>query len=82
VTLLRGGIALGTPAHASGKAAPFVSLSPAKSATTTLTGFSTCNAMNSDAVRIAAPGQTATVDAPLVLRGCRLEIDPVAVPAD
>jgi hypothetical protein len=25
---------------------------------------------------------TATIDAPLVLRGCRLEVHPVAIPAD
>ena len=77
VTLMHAGAVLGSPAQASGKKSPLLTLAPAHTATTTLTGFSTCNAMNSDAVRIAAPGQTATVDTPLVLRGCRLEVDPM-----
>ena len=77
VTLMRAGAMLGTSAAVSGKSATLVDLAPGDTAVTTLTGFSTCNAMNSDTVRIAAPGQTTTVDKPLVLRGCRLEVDPV-----
>ncbi len=75
--LVRAGAPLDEPAVASGKPAPVVTLAPGRSAATTLVGFSTCNAPNSDAVRIAPPGQTTSVDAPLVLRGCQLEVDPV-----
>ncbi len=82
VTLMRGGAVLGTPAQPSAKAARALTLAPAKAATTTLTGFSTCNAMNSDTVRVTPPGQTAALDAPLVLRGCELEVDPVGTVAD
>ena len=78
---MRAGAPLGTSAAVSGKSAALVNLAPGDAVVTTLTGFSTCNAMNSDAVRIAAPGQTATVDQPLVLRGCRLEVDPVGLAA-
>jgi hypothetical protein len=78
VTLLRAGTVLGKPAVASAKAARVVVLAPGKAADTTLTGFSTCNAKNSDAVRIAPPGQTQTVDMPLELRGCPLQVDPVS----
>jgi hypothetical protein len=78
VTLLRTGKALGKPAVASSKPVTAVKVMPGKSADTTITGFSTCNAPNSDAVRIAAPGQNQTVDAPLELRACQLEVDPVS----
>jgi len=78
VTLLRAGAVLGKPAVASAKAARVVMLAPGKAADTTLTGFSTCNATNSDAVRVAPPGQTQTVDMPLELRGCPLQVDPVS----
>ncbi len=78
VTLLRAGTVLGKPAVASAKPARVVMLAPGKAADTTLTGFSTCNAKNSDAVRIAPPGQTQTVDMPLELRGCPLQVDPVS----
>jgi len=78
VTLLRAGTVLGKPAVASAKAARVVMLAPGKAADTTLTGFSTCNATNSDAVRVAPPGQTQAVDLPLELRGCPLQVDPVS----
>jgi hypothetical protein len=78
VTLLRAGGVLGKPAAASSKRALLVMLAPGKAADTTLTGFSTCNAKNSDAVRVAPPGQTQTVDMPLELRGCPLQVDPVS----
>ncbi|HYU66188.1 MAG TPA: DUF4232 domain-containing protein [Jatrophihabitantaceae bacterium] len=78
VTLLRAGTVLGKPAVASAKPAQVVLLAPGKAADTTLTGFSTCNAKNSDAVRIAPPGQPQTVDMPLELRGCSLQVDPVS----
>jgi len=78
VTLLRAGTVLGKPAVASAKPARVVMLAPGKAADTTLTGFSTCNAKNSDAVRVAPPGQTQTVDMPLELRGCPLQVAPVS----
>lgn len=77
VELVRSGQPLDAPAHATAKAAPLVVLAPGAAAGTMLVGFSTCDAPNSDAARIAPPGQVGTVDVPLVLRGCRLEVDPV-----
>jgi hypothetical protein len=78
VTLLRAGSVLGKPAASSAKRPLLVMLAPGKAADTTLTGFSTCNAKNSDAVRVAPPGQTQTVDLPLEMRGCPLQVDPVS----
>jgi hypothetical protein len=78
VTLLRAGSVLGKPAASSAKRPLLVMLAPGKAADTTLTGFSTCNAKNSDAVRVAPPGQTQTVDVPLEMRGCPLQVDPVS----
>jgi hypothetical protein len=78
VSLLRAGLSIGTPAAASSKPAHVVVLARGKSAGTTITGFSTCNAANSDTVRISPPGEKQTVDAPLELRACQLQVDPVA----
>ncbi len=81
VSLRAGGVQLGAPAQRSNKPVVLVALAPGKKASTTLTDNSTCNAPNSDTVRIYPPNQTVAVDIPLSLRGCSLTIDPVALTA-
>lgn len=68
---------LGKPAERSIVKPKAVSLAPGAAAETTITDFSSCQAPVSDTVRVYAPDQTAFVDKPLELRGCRLFIDPV-----
>jgi hypothetical protein len=78
VQLVQAGTPLDDPARATAKPTTVVTLAPGRAATTMVVDFSTCNASNSDAMRITPPGQTSTVDTPVVLRGCPLEVDPVA----
>jgi hypothetical protein len=78
VSLLAAGAQLGAPAAKSGKTYSAINLAPGKTVSTTLVDFSTCNAPNSDTVRIYPPNNTVAVQRPLILRGCRLQIDPVA----
>jgi hypothetical protein len=68
---------LGKPAERSIVKPKAMSLAPGASAEAMITDFSSCQAPVSDTVRVYAPDQTAFVDKPLELRGCRLFIDPV-----
>jgi hypothetical protein len=77
VRLILAGATLGAPATPAAKPAHAVTLAPGAAATSMLTDYSTCNASNSDTVRITPPGQAKSVDAPLMLRGCKLEVSPV-----
>ena len=79
VSLLAAGRALGhaaVPAHTG--PAPALFLRAGGSATASLHGPSTCNALLSDHARIAAPGQSSFTDAALPMRGCALLIDAFA----
>jgi hypothetical protein len=55
-----------------------VTLPAGGSAVSQLTDFSTCNSPESDIIRIYPPNQTASVEAPMQLRGCKLVVTPVA----
>jgi hypothetical protein len=52
-------------------------LAPGAVAVANLTDFSSCDASNSDTVRVSPPGSSVIVELPLQLRGCRLEVDPL-----
>lgn len=77
VSLRLHNVLLGKPAARSIVKPKTVSLAPGAAAEATITDFSSCQAPVSDTVRVYAPDQTAFVDKPLELRGCRLFIDPV-----
>jgi Protein of unknown function (DUF4232) len=68
---------LGKPAERSIKKPTTVPLAPGAAAQAMITDFSACQAPVSDTVRVYAPDQTAFVDKPLELRGCRIFIDSV-----
>jgi hypothetical protein len=68
---------LGKAAQRSATPPKTVTLKPGQQAESTLTDFSSCQAPVSDTVRVYAPDQRPFVDLPLVLRGCRVVVDPV-----
>jgi Protein of unknown function (DUF4232) len=78
VSLLLGGATIGAPAQRSGAAIATLTLAAGGAVKSQLTDYSTCNAANSDTVRVYPPNQTGWQDAPLELRGCRLVVTPVA----
>jgi hypothetical protein len=75
VGLLVRGKAAGAAAAPSNPGLPALYLRAGASATASLHGPSTCNAPLSDHARIAAPGQSAYLDATLLMRVCALHID-------
>ncbi len=74
VDLLVSGRVVGRPAVPA-DARPALFLAAGGSATASLHGPSTCNALLSDHARIAAPGQAGYTDASLLMRVCALQID-------
>lgn len=68
---------LGAPAQRTAKKPQTVPLARGAAAEAMITDVSSCQAPVSDTVRVYAPDQTAFVDKPLEMRGCRLFIDPV-----
>jgi hypothetical protein len=78
VSLYVKGAALGSPAVRSGAPVKTLTLAHGASVTAQLTDDTTCNAAESDTVRIYPPNQTTSVDRPITLRDCRLVIAPVA----
>ena len=78
VSLLLGGAPLGRPAVRSGAAYKTVTLAAGAAVQAQLIDTTTCNAAQSDTVRVYPPNQTVPIDAPLVLRGCTLTVGPVA----
>jgi Protein of unknown function (DUF4232) len=75
VGLLVKGRAVGQPAAPAAADRPALFLRANGSATASLHGPSTCNALLSDHARIAAPGQSSHTDATLLMRVCALHID-------
>ena len=78
VQLLAGGQPLGAPAARSGKAVRTVSIAPGASVTAGITDDSSCNAALSDSVQVFPPNRTEKIVLKLALRGCALQVDPVA----
>lgn len=75
VGLLVSGRTVGQPAAPASTGRPAVFLRANGSATASLHGPSTCNALLSDHAQIAAPGQSSYTDAALLMRVCALHID-------
>lgn len=75
VGLLIGGKVVGQAAVPAAAGRPALFLPADASATASLHGPSTCNALLSDHARIAAPGQSSYTDAGLLMRVCALHID-------
>jgi hypothetical protein len=75
VGLLVSGRTAGQPAAPADTGRPALFLRADGSATASLHGPSTCNALLSDHARIAAPGQSSYTDAALLMRVCALHID-------
>lgn len=75
VRLLVNAGALGHPARPAHPGVPALFLGVGRSATASLHGPSTCNALLSDHARIAAPGQSSHTDIALPMRGCALLVD-------
>jgi Protein of unknown function (DUF4232) len=78
VSLLLRGAQLGSPAVRSGAAHRSVIMASGVTVRAVLIDTTTCNASQSDAVRVYPPNQTAPIEAPIVLRACRLTVGPVA----
>jgi hypothetical protein len=71
------GTTLGQAAvHLAGQVSTVV-LAPDKSAQATLTADTRCNAPESSAVRIGAPGVPGSTEVPVELRACTLQISPL-----
>ena len=66
---------MGQPATPANGGHPALFLRAGASATASLHGPSTCNALLSDHARIAAPGQSTHTDVALGMRVCALHID-------
>jgi hypothetical protein len=75
--LRRKGAALGKPAKDHKGTVRTITLKPGKSAQVQLTAVSTCQAPESDHVRISVPGSPTSTDVALQLRGCSLSVDPI-----
>jgi len=75
--LLRAGATLGKPAKHTADPALLVTLHAGQSAEAQLSATTDCNAALSDAVRVSAPGQTATVTVNGAFRNCILTVGPV-----
>jgi hypothetical protein len=75
--LRRKGAPLGKPAKHHHGTVRTVMLKPGKSAQVQLTAVSTCQAPESDHVRIRVPGSSTSTDVALQLRGCSLSVDPI-----
>jgi hypothetical protein len=75
VGLIISGRAVGQPAAPANPGRPALFLRAGASATASLHGPSTCNALLSDHARIAAPGQSTYIDATLLMRVCALHVD-------
>jgi hypothetical protein len=73
-----GGATVGKPAlHLAGHITTVV-LAPHKSAQADLTADTRCNAPESSAVRITAPGAPGSTEVPVALRACTLHITPLS----
>jgi hypothetical protein len=77
VSLLLKGKALGGPATRSGAPAKTLTIAAQANVTAQLTDDTTCNAAQSDNLKVYAPNLTTSVQIPFVLRGCALVIAPV-----
>jgi hypothetical protein len=73
-----GGATLGKPAVRLAGNISLVLLAPTKSAQANLTADTRCNAAESSAVRVSAPGVPGATDVPVALRACGLHITPLA----
>lgn len=78
VQLLLGGKPLGLPAARSGKPIQRVQIAPGASVSAGLIDNSSCNAAISDSVQVFPPNRTERLVLKLALRGCPLQVDPVA----
>jgi hypothetical protein len=78
VSLLAGGSQIGQPATRTGAPISTVTVAAGATVSSQLTDTTTCNASESDTVRIYLPNQTISVDLPVLLRACSLTVTPVA----
>jgi hypothetical protein len=77
VSLLLNGKQLGSAATRSGAASKTITMAPQQNLTAQLTDNTSCNAAESDTIRIYPPNLTVPVQIPFVLRGCALVVTPV-----
>jgi hypothetical protein len=78
VQLLLGGKPLGQPAQRSGKPISTVTIAPGTSVSAGIVDDSSCNAAESDSVQVFPPNRTDRLVLKLAIRGCALQVDPVA----
>jgi hypothetical protein len=78
VSLLLNGAQIGKAASRSGAAIRTITIAPQANITSQLTDDTTCNADESDSIRIYPPNLTESVRIPVVLRACNLVVTPVA----
>jgi Protein of unknown function (DUF4232) len=77
VSLMLNGKQLGGAATRSGAAIKTITIAPQQNLTAQLTDNTSCNAAESDTIRIYPPNLTVPVQIPFVLRGCALVVTPV-----
>lgn len=77
VSLLLNGKQLGNAAARSGAAIKTITMAPQQNLTAQLTDNTSCNAAESDTIRVYPPNLTVPVQIPFVLRGCPLVVTPV-----
>lgn len=81
VALNRNGAVLITATPTSGTVAQQIRLAPGAQAQSRITDYSTCNAPLSDTIDVTAPNGASggKLTRPFVLRGCKVDVDPVTL---